>query len=154
MSRLSWNQYFISLAHAVAQRSTCARRQVGAVAVANPNHHVLGTGYNGVPSGQPHCTPETCLRNVRHIKSGEMPEVTRALHAEQNIVAQCGDRLAGSTLYCTNQPCISCFKSLMSAGVSKIVWEHAYDDEISRQLMLEWGTISEEEGYHVFTRNS
>ena len=151
-NRLSWHRYFINLANAVASRSTCVRRHVGAVAVNSTNHKVIGTGYNGVPSGVEHCTDETCLRNRLGIKSGEHPEVTRALHAEQNLVAQHGDSLMGNTVYCTNQPCVSCFKSLIAAGVTTVVWEHAYDDPIAQQLMAEWGSVCKEEEYHVFVK--
>lgn len=150
--RLSWDKYFMNLAHDVSLRSTCIRRKVGAIAVDKKNM-TLCTGYNGTPSGQPHCTPETCLRNMRKLKSGEQPEVTRAIHAEQNIVATIGGCLTDATVYCTTRPCVSCLKSLVAAGTIRIVWEQNYEDRLSHQLMDEWGEVNKtDEGYYEFIK--
>lgn len=138
MERQSWNEYFMSLAVKAASRSVCTRRQVGAVAV-DVNHRIIGTGYNGPPSCYPHCTTDTCYRTVHKIPSGEQPEKCVAIHAEANLVVQLGERLRGSTVYVTNQPCVGCFKLLIGAGVSEIFWKEPYDDAFSRKLMMELG---------------
>ena len=76
--RQSWTEYFMTLARQVATRSTCERRQVGAIAVA-PDHRIIGTGYNGALPGTPHCDElGGCLRNKLGVPSGERQEICRA----------------------------------------------------------------------------
>ena len=104
--RVSWPQYFMRIAHLVAERSTCLRRRVGAVAV--KDKRILATGYNGAPAGIPHCLEIGCLRQQLGIPSGQRHEICRGLHAEQNVIIQAavhGISLAGSELYCTTRPC-------------------------------------------------
>lgn len=136
--REPWDIYFMNLAKQAAGRSTCVRRKVGAVAT-NKSHRVLGTGYNGAPSGLEHCTRETCVRELLMVPSGTQLDLCKAIHAEANIVLQEGDRLAGATLYCTTQPCTSCLKLLMGVGIERIVWEEFYPDKYSHTLMFEYG---------------
>lgn len=144
--RQSWDEYFMQIAENAASRSTCLRRHVGAVAVNNDNR-IIGTGYNGAPSGLDHCTSDSCIRMIRNIPSGTQLDVCKAIHAEANIVLQLGSQLKGATLYCTNQPCTSCFKLLMGAKVDRIVWKNPYDDDYSVTLMKEYGTLKEKEGF-------
>lgn len=151
-TRQSWDTYFMQLAESVATRSTCVRRHVGAIAV-NARHRVIGTGYNGAPSGMAHCTPETCVRNIHHIPSGTAVEFTRAIHAEANIVLQLGEQLRDATLYCTNQPCVSCLKLLMGCGIHRIVWKNPYPDMLSEQMMHEYGRVDTTvDGYNELVR--
>lgn len=138
--RLSWDSYFMGLTDAIASRSTCLRRHVGAIAVDN-KHRIIGTGYNGAPSGMSHCTKDTCVRIVRNIPSGQQLDICKALHAEANIVLQLGYGLENATLYCNTQPCTNCFKLLIGSGISRIVWKNPYDDEYALQLMKEYGII-------------
>ena len=84
--RPSWESYFIEIAQVVATRSTCLRRQVGAVLV--KKRQILTTGYNGVPRGLAHCAERGCLREQLGIPSGERHELCRGLHAEQNAIIQ------------------------------------------------------------------
>src|SRR6056297_3244894 len=122
MQRPGWDEYFLQIAHLVSSRSTCMRRQVGAVLV--HQKHVLATGYNGVPSGITHCDQTGCLREQLQVPSGERHELCRGLHAEQNAIIQAakhGVNIAGSTLYCTDSPCIVSTKMLINAGISQIV---------------------------------
>lgn len=136
--RLSWDDYFMGLTDVIASRSTCLRRHVGAIAV-NENHRIIGTGYNGAPSGMVHCTKDTCIRIVRQIPSGQQLDVCKAIHAEANIVLQLGYGLQNATVYCNTQPCTNCFKLLMGAGVERIVWKNPYDDPYVKTLMDEYG---------------
>ena len=140
--RQSWDSYFMDLAHNVASRSTCLRRKVGAVAV-NERHRIIGTGYNGPPSGMSHCTEKTCVRIARNIPSGSQLDLCKAIHAEANIVLQLGEKLRNATIYITCQPCTGCLKLLMGAGIRRIVWEKPYDDPYSRQLMNEYGVVNQ-----------
>ena len=123
MNRPSWDEYFMQMAELTAQRSTCLRRQVGAIIV--KEKHIIATGYNGAPKGLPHCEElGGCLREKLEIPSGERHELCRALHAEQNAIIQAatlGQSIEGATIYITHQPCIICAKMIINAGISRIV---------------------------------
>ncbi len=136
--RPSWNQYFASIARMVATRSTCLRRHVGAVLV--KEKRILSTGYNGAPAGLKHCIEVGCLREEASIPSGTRHELCRALHAEQNAIVQAayhGISIAGSTLYCTNKPCVICSKMLINAGIKRIFFDEGYDDDLSDTILDE-----------------
>lgn len=138
MPRPSWDQYFIDITHLVATRSTCLRRQVGALLVKDRN--ILATGYNGTPSGITHCEDVGCLRERLQVPSGERHELCRGLHAEQNAIIQAarhGVNIDGATLYCTTMPCIICTKMLINAGIRRIVYEEGYTDELAREMVTE-----------------
>jgi len=124
----------------VATRSTCLRRQIGALIVRDKR--ILATGYNGVPSGVRHCSEVGCLRDQLGIPSGERHELCRGLHAEQNATiqaARAGTSIEGSTVYCTHQPCILCAKILINAGITEIVFAGDYPDEMARDMLQEAG---------------
>jgi len=134
--RLSWNQYFIEIARLVATRSTCQRRQVGAVLV--KDKRILATGYNGVPSGVEHCEFVGCLRETLNIPSGERHELCRGVHAEQNALiwaAKYGVSTDGATLYCTHSPCLICAKILVQAGVKRVFYAEGYEDRMTFEML-------------------
>ena len=138
MARPSWDEYFMEITRLVVSRSTCVRRQVGAVIVKDKK--ILATGYNGAPSGLPHCLEVGCLRDEMGIPSGERHELCRGLHAEQNAIIQAayyGVSINGATLYCTNLPCIICTKMLINAGLARVVYEQGYADPLARQMWEE-----------------
>lgn len=138
--RPSWEEYFMDIARLVARRSTCLRRQVGAVMVKEKN--ILATGYNGTPSGITHCADTGCLREQLKVPSGERHELCRGLHAEQNAIIQAarhGINISGATLYCTNSPCIICTKMLINAGIRKVVYLEGYPDTLSMGMLHEAG---------------
>ncbi len=140
MSRPSWSEYFMSITHLVAKRSTCRRRQVGAILV--KDKRILATGYNGAPAGLKHCEEVGCLRENSAIPSGERHELCRGLHAEQNVIIQAarhGITIKGSVLYCTNKPCVICTKMIINAGIEKIYYEDGYDDFLTDQMLMEAG---------------
>lgn len=135
MSRMAWPEYFMNIAFLVAERSTCLRRRVGAVAV--KDKHILATGYNGVPAGVAHCEVVGCLRDQLNIPSGERHELCRGLHAEQNIIIQAavhGVSLTGAEIYCTHQPCFICTKMLISCKVSAIFYAAPYPDMYAENM--------------------
>jgi dCMP deaminase len=130
----------MEIAELVSSRSTCLRRQVGAVLVRDK--HIIATGYNGAPRGITHCMEAGCLREKLGIPSGERHEMCRGTHAEQNAIIQAalhGVSTAGSTLYCTHQPCILCAKMLINAGVERVVFQGNYPDGLAVELMNEAG---------------
>jgi dCMP deaminase len=140
--RPSWDEYFLQLATQAASRSTCLRRQVGAVLVRDKR--ILATGYNGAPRGVSHCLDIGCLREQMGIPSGERQELCRAIHAEQNAVIQAaihGVAIEGATLYTTLHPCVLCAKILINCGVREIHYVEGYPDELSRELLAEAGVV-------------
>ncbi len=140
MNRLNWHEYFMQITQVVAQRSTCLRRQVGAIIVRNKQ--ILSTGYNGSPKGLEHCKIKGCLRQELQIPSGQRHEICRAVHAEQNAVIQAavnGVSISGAVLYCTNSPCSICAKILVNAEIKKIYVADDYQDDLAKQILQEAG---------------
>ena len=134
--RPSWESYFMEIAEHVAERSTCLRRQVGAVVV--KDKRILSTGYNGAPSGIDHCLDVGCLREQMKIPSGERHELCRAIHAEQNAIVQAayhGVTIKGATLFCTNLPCSICAKMIINAGIQKIYYRSGYADKLGSEML-------------------
>ena len=104
MDRPSADEYFMNMAQLVATRSTCVRRQVGAVIV--KDKRVLSTGYNGAPKGSKHCDELGCIRVKLNVPSGTRHELCRGVHAEQNAVIQAayfGVSVKDSTIYTTDR---------------------------------------------------
>jgi len=124
----------------VKTRSTCLRRQVGALIV--KDKRILSTGYNGSPVGCKHCDETGCLRDQLGIPSGQRHELCRGIHAEQNALVQAaysGTSVKDGTLYVTNQPCVLCAKMAINAGIKKIVFSGDYPDELAMELLQESG---------------
>ena len=137
--RASWDEYFMQIAEIVKTRSTCLRRQVGAVIV--KDKRIITTGYNGAPAGLAHCTELCgCDRQRLGVPSGERHELCRALHAEQNAIIQAaklGISTEGATIYITLQPCVICAKMLINAGICRIVHQGEYPDALSKRILEE-----------------
>jgi dCMP deaminase len=136
--RPDWDTYFLDIIEVVARRSTCLRRSVGAGLVRD--RRILATGYNGAPSKLKHCVDIGCLREQLNVPSGERHELCRGLHAEQNVIIQAalhGVITKGSTLYCTNHPCVICAKMIINAGIVRIVIRDKYSDPLAAQMLEE-----------------
>jgi dCMP deaminase len=134
------DDYFLKIASVVAERSTCRRHHVGAVAV--KDKHILATGYNGAPSGFKDCLELGCLRDEMNIPSGTRQEICRGIHAEQNVIIQAslhGVSLEGSTIYATHTPCNQCAKMLVNAKIKRYVSFGRYDDNSFIDLFREAG---------------
>jgi len=151
--------YYLEIADAVRSRSTCLRRQYGAIIV---NHdEIVATGYNGAPRGRKNCDDTGfCLRDAKGIPSGQQYELCRSVHAEANaIISASRETMLDSTLYLvgrdakTNElldatPCSMCRRLIINAGIKEIVCRYSdgsikivsvhdliYDDDtISRQV--------------------
>jgi len=126
MERPSRQQYFMQIARDVSTRSTCLRRQHGAVII--KDDQILSTGYNGSPTGMPHCDTLGCLREELNVPSGERYELCRSVHAEANAIIQAahnGVQINGATMYITGMPCYMCAKMIVNAGI-KEVWVGTY----------------------------
>jgi dCMP deaminase len=124
----------------VGERSTCKRRRVGALIV--KDRRILSTGYNGAPRGLPHCLDIGCLRAELNIPSGERQEICRGVHAEQNALVQAayfGVGVADAVIYTTHQPCITCAKLLINAGIRHIYYYEPYPDPLAESLIAQAG---------------
>lgn len=128
--RIPKSEYYLGIADAVGKRSTCIRRQYGAVIV--KNDEIISTGYNGSPRGEENCCDNgTCWREENGIPHGQMYEKCMAVHAEQNaIISAAREKMIGATLYlegCENgrpikaEPCEICRKMIKNAGINEAV---------------------------------
>lgn len=132
------DEYSLKIASVVAERSTCRRRHVGAVAM--KDKHILATGYNGAAAGLKDCLELGCLRDEMSIESGTRHEICRGIHAEQNVIIQAslhGISLEGSTIYCTHSPCVLCAKMLVNARIKCFVTFGDYADDSFIDLFRE-----------------
>lgn len=130
----------MQMAVLASTRSTCLRRQVGAVLV--KDNQILSTGYNGSPKGVRHCSETGCLRAKNNVPSGKMHELCRGLHAEQNAIIQAGlngSSARGANIYCTHQPCSICAKMIINAEIRVVYISEPYPDELAEQLLAEAG---------------
>ena len=140
LTRPDSDEYFLKIASVVAERATCHRHHMGAIAVRDK--HIRTTGYNGAPSGLKDCLELGCLRDEMGIPSGERHEICRGVHAEQNVFIQAalhGISLEGSTFYCTHTPCVLCAKMLVNAKIKRFVSFGRYNDNSFRSLFKEAG---------------
>lgn len=116
--RISRDQMCMEFAIAAAKRSTCLRRQIGAVIAVDGRP--LAIGYNGAPSGMPHCTPQTC---------NETTPCKNTIHAELNAIAwaaRMGVATSDSVLYATVSPCSDCAKAIIAAGIKVVIYQGEY----------------------------
>lgn len=120
----------MEIAEKLATRSTCDRANVGAVIV-NDDNRIVSTGYNGSLPGNAHCNDEGHVLRDGHCIA--------TVHAEVNAITYCakeGIKLKGTTIYVTHFPCINCSKSIISSGIKKVYYKHAYRiDDYVVQLM-------------------
>ena len=140
MKRPSWDQYFMEMAELTAKRSTCIRRNVGAVIV--KDKHAIATGYNGAPRGRKNCCDlGFCLRDKLNIPRGERYEMCRSIHAEANaIISASREEMIGSTLYMASvdpktgelisgtSSCAMCKRQVINAGISTVIVRDSHTD--------------------------
>lgn len=130
LMRISKDEYYLEIAKVIAKRSTCLRRQYGAVIV--KNDMIVGTGYNGSARGQSNCCDvETCWRELNNIPHGQQYEQCVAIHAENNAMSQAGrNKCIGATLYLVGienekeivaLPCLMCDREIKNNGIIRIV---------------------------------
>jgi dCMP deaminase len=126
--RTDWDRYFLNLARETATRSNCIRRQHGAVIV--KNRRIRSTGYNGPPSGHPHCSDGACPRASGDTPSGWNHDDCIAIHAEANaILYSSPEERDGATIYITGVPCFGCAKFIANSGIEEVVAEgEVYSD--------------------------
>lgn len=131
-TRPSMEQVFMSVAMVISRRATCTSR-VAVGAVLTKDRHILSTGYNGSPSGFPHCDEVGCdLDADGHCLS--------VIHAEANSIVQCainGVSPVGGTIYVTHFPCIHCALLIIQAGIKEVVYLDEYRDITKSKSYLE-----------------
>ena len=146
--RRSKDDYYLGIADAVLNRSTCLRRKYGAIIV--KADEILSTGYNGAPRGRDNCSDlGFCTREHLNIPSGERYELCRSVHAEQNAIISCSRRdMLGSILYLVGrdaktgelikaEPCSLCRRFILNAGIEKIVARNQ-DNGIDVVFVSDW----------------
>jgi dCMP deaminase len=137
IDRPSWDEYFLNLAKSTSQRSTCPSRKVGSVIINPETNQVISMGYNGSPRGTAHCGPECLTR-----ESGKGWTKCRAIHAELNAIisaAMNGVSTNGATMYLTTTPCVFCSRTLINAGIKKVVALTFYPQKEAIELLQEGG---------------
>ncbi len=127
--RISKDEYYLEIARAVSKRSTCIRRQYGAVIV--KNDRIISTGYNGSAKGEANCCDTgICWREANNIPHGEQYEKCVAVHAESNAISQAGREAEGAILYLAGfengkeikaVPCLMCARSIKNAGIARVI---------------------------------
>lgn len=128
--RISKDDYYLGIALAVSKRSTCTRRNYGAIIV--KNDEIIATGYNGSPRGAANCCDTgECYRELMQIPHGEQYERCVAVHAEQNaIISASRQDCLGATLYLVGaeqgklidaEPCLICQRMIDNAGISQVI---------------------------------
>ena len=135
--RLDWHEYFMSVAHLISRRATCTRGHIGAVIVRE--NSILSTGYNGAPSGLPHCNDSNCriYRSI-HPDGAVEENCVNTIHAEINAIAQAakhGVSIKDSEIYITASPCIHCLKVLINVGIKTIYYDKPYKIEHIDELL-------------------
>lgn len=131
MTRPSKKAYYLNIAAVVASRSTCNRRQYGAVIV--KDDRIIATGYNGSAKGESNCCDVgACWREIHGVRHGERYEKCRAVHAEANAISQAGRDAEGATLYLAGfengkpiiaKPCEMCERLIINADIKEVVTE-------------------------------
>ena len=146
-SRTSKENYYLDIAEAVLERSTCLRRKYGALIV--KNDEILATGYNGAPRGRKNCIDTgVCIREALGIPRGERYEVCRSVHAEANAIISADRKsMIGATLYLSGRNvadgkyvegamcCSMCKRMIINAGISRVIVR--VDDDNYRVVEVE-----------------
>ena len=134
--RISRDESLMAQALITSLRSTCSRKQVGAILALQGR--IISSGYAGAPSGLPHCLDVGCEVNAINPHLG----CQRTVHAELNAIAYAarhGISTNGASLYCTLSPCVNCAKALINAGITHVFFHEAYRDQSGIKLLLESG---------------
>lgn len=140
-ARPTWDEYFMDVAAVAASRSNCLSRHVGAVIV--KDRQIVSTGYNGTPKGIKNCIEGGCPRCWSMAESGTRLDECLCVHAEENAIVQAacnGISIQGATIYTTYCPCSYCAKSIINAGIKRVVYRASYAmDETTLRLFAEAG---------------
>ena len=134
MKRIDKDNYYLDMAEAALERSTCIRRKWGCVIV--KDDEIISTGYNGAPRGRKNCNDiGKCIREELNIPRGERYELCRSVHAEQNAIISASRKdMMGATLYevgvdaktgeyvKNSMPCSMCKRFIINSGITKMIF--------------------------------
>ena len=137
IKRPDWDTYFMDIAHVVARRGNCIRRQVAAVIVMKDR--LISTGYNGTPRGVTNCYEGGCARCASDTPSGSNLGECICSHAEENAITQAachGISIEGAVLYCTLSPCLMCAKMIINGGLTEVIYEDEYEFSDQTRALL------------------
>ncbi len=148
-NRTSKENYYLDIADAVLQRSTCLRRKYGAIIVRNDE--ILATGYNGAPRGRRNCCDlGVCTREMLNVPAGERYELCRSVHAEANAIISASRRdMLGGTMYLVGRlaadnslvedatPCAMCRRLIINSGITQII-TRGESDSFSVTNVRDW----------------
>ena len=148
-NRRSKENYYLDIADAAQERSTCLRRRFGAIIVRDDE--IVATGYNGAPRGRRNCTDlNYCARKELNVPAGQRYELCRSVHAEANAIISAARRdMLGSTLYLVGRdaatgdyyhettPCAMCRRLIINAGIQTVVCRTG-EDEYTTTLVRDW----------------
>lgn len=124
-ARLTFNTAMLCICVVISSISTCRKRAVGCVLT--KDRHIVATGYNGAPAGQPHCLDAGCIR------SPETGQCIRCTHAEANACMRCA---SADTAFCTCRPCVNCLRMMLAKGVTRVYYvEHVESDTDSDEYL-------------------
>lgn len=114
---ISWDEYFMGLAHLSRFRSKDPNTKVGAAIVDN-DHKVVSIGYNGFPRG----IADTELPWARE-GSFLQTKYAYVVHAELNAILNSPRSVDGTTIYVSLFPCNECAKAIIQSGIKRVVYE-------------------------------
>lgn len=130
------DEFYLSLLDHYATRSTCPRRQVACLITTQKNV-IIGTGFNGVPSGFPHCNEDHPCPGA-HDPKGDSSRCI-AIHAEQNALLQCWRLDLAYNLYVQASPCFVCAKLICNTSIRRICYHDTYPDMRGFDLLVQSG---------------
>ncbi len=136
MTRPTWDEYFMNIVHQLKKRSTCTRRQFGAIVV-NSKKEIVSTGYNGVVRGAEHCEEIGCIKDEMDVESGMGHGICPAVHAEQNALIQAGKDAEGATIYLNGFPCKICARLIVNSGIKRLIMSGDYSDEEGLKILTQ-----------------
>ena len=129
MSRIDVDSYYLNIAKAVSKRSSCLKRQYGAVIV--NNQEIVAAGYNGSPRGEENCCDRGYCERLHEVHNSGLYDTCKSVHAEQNAIISASRRqMIGGTLYLYGEengkvidcePCPICERMIKNAGIVKVV---------------------------------
>lgn len=127
MTRPTWDNYFMNIAHVVKTRSNCIKRKVGCIIIDDKEKIILSTGYNGSPRNMLNCMEGGCIRcNNKDIKSGEKLDICICMHAEENAIIYLKDKTKDMKIYITTKPCLTCLIKIVQIGIKNVIYDEEY----------------------------
>lgn len=128
--RLLFDRTYIKMAETFAELSYAERKKVGAIIVSE-NDQIISQGFNGTVPGFP------------NVCEGEDGKTTwDVLHAETNAISKCaryGNSTNNATLYVTLSPCPNCAKTIVQAGIKRVVYTRTYKDISGLEFLKQCG---------------